>query len=77
MAEIYGHEIGELPEDFYPTGVVVIVRGVSVDDLSPALMMRRSEGLPAWEIVGMAYALNAEATAAVDSMTYTETPDVD
>lgn len=71
MAEVFGHDVGTVPDNFYPTGVVVIVRGVCTDDMSPAICMRRSEAVPAWEIVGMAYALNAEATAAVDNM-YTE-----
>ncbi len=78
MAEIFGHEVGELPDNFYPTGVVVVVRGITTEDMAPGVAMRRSENLPAWEIIGLAYCLDNESKAAVDYMNATEgTEDVD
>lgn len=53
VAELFGMNIFDLPEDFTPTGMVVIVRGLVDGDPEPELRYRSTEGLAWWELRGI------------------------
>lgn len=52
MAEAFGLPLPDLPDDWRPAEVVVIVKAFD-GDLRPRLAVRYSEGLSSWEAVGM------------------------
>lgn len=61
MAEIYGVDVADLPDEYYATGVVMMVRGVDIEDGAPFMAIRSSEGIPLHEIVGLAWTLYDDA----------------
>lgn len=66
MAEVFGLEVGELPEGWQPVEALCIVRCVAFDDdeggtAAQKLSMRASEGLTIWEVMGMLYGYLADA----------------
>lgn len=57
MAEVFGLDIGELPEGWRPLEALVIVRCVALDEEGGAgaqkLAFRHTPGLPSWEALGI------------------------
>lgn len=63
MAEVYGIEVGELPEGWTPVEAIVIVKCHDLtdgDNPSARLALRASEGLNSWEAIGMVRAYEAD-----------------
>jgi hypothetical protein len=61
MADIMGVEVADLPENFYATGVVMILRGVSMDDGLPFTATRISSNVSPAEIVGLSWTLHEDS----------------
>lgn len=51
--EVFGHELGALPEDSSPTGVIAIARVLYDGNDESCLCFRISDGVAAWEAEAM------------------------
>jgi hypothetical protein len=60
MAELFGHEVGDLPEGWLATGVLVLVKcyapDAPEDDLPIRISIRGSDNLSTIDALGMVYA---------------------
>jgi hypothetical protein len=66
VAEVFGLEVGELPEGWQPVEALCIVRCVAFADdeggtAAQKLSMRATEGLTIWEVMGMLTGYLADA----------------
>lgn len=66
MAEVFGLEVGEVPQGWQPVDVLCIVSCVAFGEedggtAARKLSMRASEGLTCWEVLGMLEGYAADA----------------
>ena len=66
MAEIFGLEVGDLPDGWQPVEALCIVRCVHFGEdeggtAAQKLSMRATEGLTVWEVLGMLDGYAADA----------------
>lgn len=61
MAEVFGMDIEALPPDYYPTGVILMIRGIDTSDGRPFMAIRSSSGVAMHEVLGMSWVMYEDA----------------
>lgn len=50
---VFGIEVSDLPEGIQPLEVLILVKGINMEDGSPTMTVIGSDGITPWEAVGM------------------------
>lgn len=61
MTEVFGLDVADLPEDFYPTGLVMIVRGVDMSDGTGFTATRITHSITPAEVIGLSWTLHEDS----------------
>lgn len=64
MAEVYGLDIADLPAHYTPLEALVITECVALDETGTSakkLVIRATDGLTTWDVIGLCQAVRADA----------------